>query len=286
MNITEQKKNNCKILKILDHVKDDKPENIQGYDYLQSSNIYQLFLIFANRNSGKTTMIANLLKSILNNNCETCYIFSATMWQDPIYKVITKTLEKKGINVIMRDSFMIDKKISYIDEFVRERDEEKERLENPEPEPEPIKKTAFIKFSDETDTDKPEKTKKIKKDKKRCCRFMFLFDDMTNLTRSNVVDRFIKRLKHYESSAIISSQYPLDVLNSTFTNANKLILYAGYSDQILKKIYIRVATNYTFEQFKEIYLYCVSTKYNFLLYNFITQDFYKNFDTLLKIECE
>lgn len=119
-------------------------------------------------------------------------------------------------------------------------------------------------------------------------RTLWVFDDMVgsglfNQKRNNAFKRLTVRRRHFYSSLIGVTQAYKEIPKTTRTNANVLILFKIDSDEELKTIYQEYPMGLKFKEWLQVYHYCTSEPYNFIMFNLQTTNpnyrIVKNFDT-------
>ena len=159
-------------------IEEDKTKNkkIIGYDMFKQP--YANILLSASKNSGKTTLIINILEKLIlkrkNEYSTDIYLFSTTAHNDPLYTTLKKQCEQYNIQLNLYDDDNY-KQIFEDDDIIN-------------------KLSTRAREYEETNKDKIIYPLSI-----------FVFDDI-NIS-SHFLYEVMKKNRHYKISIIISTQY-------------------------------------------------------------------------------
>lgn len=244
-----QKINNIKIQVLKNKQKDKK--------FMHKDIFNEQFLclfISSKKNSGKTNLIYNILINMIIPKKTKIFLFSKTIENDQTTIDMIKKIEKYN-------------EIEFYDDL---------QYENKSGE---YYKNILEKLIDDIKLDIKENKEKIKKLNFVYPRYVFIFDDFSELLKDKSLEGIIKRHRHYLTSFIISSQSYTDLTPNVRNQVNFLILFKEISNNRLKMIYDEKIKNLEYDIFIETYLNATEEKYNFLLINCDdNKDIRKNFD--------
>lgn len=113
-----------------------------------------------------------------------------------------------------------------------------------------------------------------------------ILDDIADEARSKTVNILTKVGRH-KCVVFISCQSITDINPSARKNAHVYMLFNRLNDQILEEVYNSARPAITFEKFQETYHHAMGdSKFHFLYYDKLKDEFRKNFNTLLKVSEE
>lgn len=243
-----EKLNNIEIAPVETVVKGNKKrsrESVVGFDYFEEPfcNIF----ILAKKNSGKTTLIFNMIQNLLKKGYDqTVYFFVATISKDIIYEKITDMLKYNLIEYHCYDSVVNDDKINVLDAV----------LDN-------------IKEVDKDNYDYPEN--------------IFIFDDISFDLKNKSVSKLLKSNRHYKSKVIISSQYVTDITPSVRLQLDYCLVFKNLSKANLKNLYASLDIWIEYDLFKKYYDYATSvSNHSFLYIDLVKHEFRVNFSLKIK----
>lgn len=243
-----EKVNDIEIAPVETVVKGNKKrskESVVGFDYFQEPfcNIF----ILAKKNSGKTTLIFNMMQHLLKKGYEqSVYFFVGTINKDIIYEKITEMLKYNLIEYHCYDAVVNDDKVNVLDAV----------LDN-------------IKEVDKDNYDYPEN--------------IFIFDDISFDLKNRSVSKLLKSNRHYKSKVIISSQYVTDITPSTRLQLDYCLVFRNLSKANLRNLHQSLDIWIEYDEFKEYYDYA-TTKYDhsFLYIDLVKQEFRVNFNLMIR----
>lgn len=239
--------------------------------------LYSNIFICSKKNSGKTTVIANILKECVDQDTKV-NIFCSTVYKDRSYKEIIKILEKKGCDVMVNVSSIGDNKgechiQDIIDEPVINSDDEETEEESDE--------ETYIKIKpDKEEEPKLTKRKKLKIAQKR----IIILDDVADELKRPVINQLLKINRHLKCKVILSSQYVHDLAPQALRQIDQWLIFKGMKKEKLEKILKDSDMPYEYNDFERLYKHCVSKKYNFMYLDTSSGIIRKNFNEELFIE--
>lgn len=220
-------------------------DSVIGYDYFQEPfcNIF----ILAKKNSGKTTLIFNMIQHLLKKGYDqVVYFFVATINKDIIYEKITDMLKYNLIEYHCYDAVVNEDRVNVLDAV----------LEN-------------IKEIDKDNYDYPEN--------------IFIFDDISCDLRNKSVSKLLKSNRHYKSKVIISSQYVTDITPSVRLQLDYCLVFKNLSLANLRNIYASLDIWIDFDKFKSYYDYATKqSNHSFLYIDLVNHEFRVNFNFKIK----
>lgn len=225
------------------------PKKIIGYDYFNEPfcNIF----IVARKNSGKTTLIYNILRHVMDPKYKSkqhVHFFVGTIKHDKLYDSIKELLDYHEIDYDENDS-----------------------LYDPESGENLIEK--MMKEINDVDKDNYEYAQHI-----------FIFDDLSlELKKSLVIPVLMKENRHLKSKIIISSQYITDIVPAARSQVDYCLAFYGLSNSNLLNLYDSLNIWLPdYEVFKKLYIAVTKPLYNFLYIDNIKKEFRANFNISIK----
>lgn len=265
--------NDAKIQKI--KIPQVEEKKILGADLFPQ--LYANILILAKKNSGKTTVVYNILKACADKDTH-IIVFSATHSKDATWIAIKEYLEKKGITNTFHDD-VVEDGVSLIGVYL---DQLKKPVE--EEESEGPKETIYDARYDDTEEVITIKQKKKREKKYVSPEYIFVFDDMSMSLRNPFCSILAKQHRHYKSKVITSTQYIHDCSPDFIKQQDHILLFPGIDEEKLMILYKHIVLPIDFEMLQKMYLFITAEKYNFLNININKSVFRKNFN--LQIEYE
>lgn len=235
---------------------------------------YNVTFLCARRKSGKTSVIAEILKKTSDKKT-TFWFFVPTSRVDESWKTIIKTLEERGSNVNVFDSIM-EGKTNLLDEIVADLSVGEEIVTKDKPEPQVIKMLF--------DEPESEKKKSVYKPKKLAPEHIFVFDDISNELRNSAITSLLKKSRHLKASVYISSQYVMDLQPQALKQLSYFLCFRSMTRDKLEHIHKMLDLSVDMEKFFDIYDYATKENFNFLYVDMKNQSFRKNFSKELNFE--
>lgn len=258
------------------------PKTIKGFDIV-GDNLYPNIFSIAMKGSGKTTVLFNSMKKMIDKRTKV-YFFVSTFYNDPSFEVIRDWLENKEIEYEAYTEIgkEFDTFVSKVMEEAKAEQLQK-KLADVEKEPEnlwAIPDDALIK--DVLDTEDEYKVR-VNKPKKVTPKYMVVFDDMSSDLRMKKVSVLIKQNRHYKCCTWISSQNALDLKNDARNNINIYLLFPNIPKEKLIQFYESATLHVPYEIFEYLYHYATEKPHNFLYVNRDSREFRHNFNTRIEL---
>jgi hypothetical protein len=271
--IKTRKINDFKISKIKLPTLSEK--KIRGGDLLP---IYSNTFICAKKNSGKTTVIFNILKKCVDKDT-IVDLFVSTIEKDRSWLQIVDYLKNKGVTVNQSMSTVgpngddlirkiIDQPVVFSDE--EDSDSEEETT------------TSYISLHNTTAPDEPRKRRKTKMAQKR----IIILDDIGNELKKPTIDQLLKVNRHLHSKVILSSQYLNDLSPQARRQIDVWLLFTGCKKEKLSTVMRDCDTHLDYDVFEQVYKYATAKKYNFLYIDCHNSKFRKNFNEQLEVDVD
>ncbi len=238
------------------------------------SEPYNVSYLCARRKSGKTSVLAEILKKTSDKKT-TFWLFVPTSRVDESWKTIIEILENRGNTVNVFDSIM-EGKTNLLDEIVADLSVGDEPPKKEEPQKAPIK----IMF----DIPESEKKKYEYKPKKLAPLHIFVFDDISQELKNVGLLALLKKSRHLKSAVYISSQYVNDLPPQALKQLSYFLCFRSMTYDKLEHIHRMLDLAIDMEKFYNIYDYATKDLYNFLYVDMKNQTFRKNFSKELEFE--
>jgi len=239
------------------------------------SDPYNVTYLCARRKSGKTSVLAEVLKKTSDKKT-TFWLFVPTSRVDESWKTIIKLLEDRGNTVNVFDSIM-EGKTNLLDEIVTDLstgDEETTKKN------EPVKAPVKIMF----DIHESEKKKYEYKPKKLAPLQIFVFDDISQELKNVALLSLLKKSRHLKAAVYVSSQYIMDLPPQALKQLSYFLCFRSMTRDKLEHIHRMLDLAIDMERFFDIYDYATKENYNFLYVDMKNQTFRKNFSKELNFD--
>jgi hypothetical protein len=238
------------------------------------SDPYNVSYLCARRKSGKTSVLAEILKKTSDKKT-TFWLFVPTSRVDESWKTIIQILEDRGNTVNVFDSIM-EGKTNLLDEIVADLSVGDE----PTKKEEPVKAPVKIMF----DIPESEKKKYEYKPKKLAPLHIFVFDDISQELKNVGLLALLKKSRHLKSAVYISSQYVNDLPPQALKQLSYFLCFRSMTHDKLEHIHKMLDLAIDIEKFNDIYDFATKEPYNFLYVDMKNQTFRKNFSKELNFE--
>jgi hypothetical protein len=266
--------NNYKISKI--HLPSIDEKVIKGGDLLP---LYSNTFICAKKNSGKTTVIFNLIRKCIDRDT-VVHMFVSTIEKDRSWLQIVAYLKKKGIqyhahmsivdnngNDLIRN--IIDQPINFSDDDDGDDDDGHVKQ----------KSYSFIRINEQ----KQDNTTMRRKKRKLAQKQIIILDDIGNELKKPSIDQLLKINRHLRSKVILSSQYLNDLSPQARRQIDIWLLFNGCKKEKLLTIMRDCDTHLDYHIFEQMYKFATDEKYNFLYIDCHNSKFRRNFNQEIDI---
>lgn len=272
-----------------DAVKIDKP--VKGSDWFPEP--YANIFLLAKKQSGKTTLIENILERTAGKRTQFIFVVS-TIHKDPTWKRIVETWEEKGHDVYAYDD-LYDGKENVIQDFIDTQKEEGElELEQEEnakkmsgsgvstrpPPPIKFKITPTIPMVVQNMQDGGKSTPKPRKERSLYPEWCIVLDDLGKGMRDQAVEQLLKTNRHFKSKVILSSQDLHDLTPASIRNLDYVLAFGRVPAEKMEKLRENLLLDIEPSQFAALYEDATRDKFNFLYISRSggTDRFRKNFN--------
>lgn len=263
--------NDVKISKIKLPVRDEK--KVRGGDLLP---LFSNTFICAKKNSGKTTVIFNILKKCVDKNT-IVDLFVSTIEKDRSWIQILEFLKKKGIQVNAHMSSTSEDGRDLIKEII---DQPVEFSDDESDGEEENNGLMYISVNEP----KEEKAPVVRRRKNKITqKRIVILDDIGNELKKPSIDQLLKVNRHLHSKVILSSQYLNDLSPQARRQIDVWLLFNGCKREKLQTVMRDCDTHLEYPVFEQIYKYATSEKYNFLYIDCHHSKFRRNFNQEIRI---
>ena len=269
-NFKTKQLNSFKISKIKLPAREEK--KIRGGELLP---IYSNTFICAKKNSGKTTVIFNILKKCVDKDT-IVDLFVSTIEKDRSWMQILQYLKNKGCTVNSSMSTIGEKGEDLIRNII---DQPVHFSDDEDSEDESSMKCSYISLDSPEEEEKPKKRKKRKLAQKR----IVILDDIGNELKKPSVDQLLKVNRHLHSKVILSSQYLNDLSPQARRQIDVWLLFNGCKKEKLMTVMRDCDTHLEYNDFENVYKYATNQKYNFLYIDCHNSKFRKNFNEQIDV---
>lgn len=279
MSIIEKKINDVKVIPIkLPEI----TQKVKGGNLFE--NVYGNIFISAKKKSGKTNLIANILKRCTSKDT-IIYTFVSSINVDAVWLHIKDYFDKKGIEFhgfqSIKDNEGKDILADIISVMEDKNDEEETKTIF-----EPVYKSAMFDKGTITESVEMERKEVIQpKPKYIAPEAIFVFDDISaELRNSKSLTKLLKQNRHYKSKVIVSSQYVFDLKPEQRQQSDYMICFGGIKEEKMKTIFKDLSLHIDEDELYNIYSTVTSQPYNFLYIDVRNSRFRKNFNIELSIK--
>lgn len=208
---------------------------IKGIDLFPENGLYGNLFLAAKTNSGKTTVVAHMLKHTIDKRT-TVYLFCSTYDLDPIWKEIIDNLEQRKIHVVPFHGVWDDTgRVNILEQVIKEI----AKVET-EDKPEPKERRHFLQGSGAIPIVQVVERKTEKKPKNRVPKNLIILDDLNiQELRDPVLCNVLKKCRHYKTRCIVSSQHLLHLTPQSFGQLSTLLLWGGFSEHYITELWSR-----------------------------------------------
>jgi hypothetical protein len=256
------------------------PDEILGYDIFPTEfcNIF----ICASQGSGKTNTVNKICEKCINKDTKV-FVFASTHNIDDNWKYIKQQLEKRNIAAVYYSSIEengidnLEQLMLFMENEAMVEEQQKQQKEE--------NINDYIQVV-KVDYDIKSFKVKVKPKKKKAPKYMIIFDDMSSSLKKRNVPALLKKLRHFKSKVIVSTQYLNDLGLDSRSQVNYWLLFKGQSTDKLENIYETIGTNMSFEDFYLLYKKITDQPYTFMYINKVKGEFRKNFNELIEISAQ
>ncbi len=294
--IKQTKLNNVKVVPI--NIPSMSIDNVKGGKFFET--LYCNVGIIAKKNSGKSSIIANIIDNCSGKNTN-IFIFSSTVNKDPTYKEIIKRLDKKKINHHEWTSIKDEEGNhlqAIIDEIKQKEDDENELelqppivIEKPRcwfgglSESERIKREQLKKEKEEELAKKREDAKLKKSKRKIAPEYIFVMDDLgAEGLRNKTVATLLKINRHLKSKVIIACHSLTDMVPSARKQLDYAMISRSFNEEKLETLYKDLDISIDYDKFYKLYKFATEKPYSFLYIDTRREKFREGFSNELTIE--
>jgi hypothetical protein len=311
--ITLQKINDVKVKPI--KIKNPLNKPAKGEDMFP--NPFGNIIIVARKNSGKSNLIANIIKNCAEPGETSVICMSTTVNKDPIWHSMKIWCKQRNIPFEgVTELTTLDgnhKKTNFLTEFMKtvlkggeEHDPDDEDSEDGEQYGDG--RSEDESGSEESDADldedeqydirdfgmptvKPRSGIKFPKDKTSLKKekpyvfpeYITIFDDIGEEISSRPVQAFVKKNRHLHAMNILSVQSIKDLLPAMHRQGDFYILFSGLQEDALEKVKKDADLGIPLEVLWDIYKKCTAVKYSFLYIDVRNEQYRCNFDKKFNI---
>lgn len=244
---------------------------------------YANVVMVATKNSGKTTLLYNILKEEARKGL-TVILFASTINHDPTFTAIIDMLRKKGCIVKTFDHFINKEGVNLVEAWTSIKDEEAEAAAQPDTS-QPSKEPEWQMIPTAAKP-KKEKEKKEKKLKFRGPETIMVFDDLSSSLRDKALTYLLTRNRHYKTKIFISCHSVINLDPKTLEVIDVAILFPGQSYDRVQELANKLGLHFTEDKkgkshLHVLYDYATSEKYNFLYVDRNKLEYRHNMNKLL-----
>ena len=250
--VSTKKINNVKVCTIPREGEEDK-RPIKGYEIC--CHLYGNIYLVAKKNSGKTTLIWNII-----NRCagrDTVIIaFVSTIDNDPNWIMIRKKCEDKGLPFIAHNSLIDSEGNDQLDALIKGW---QNGAEEDEPETKSVSTLRCMPLH-ETKTE----TKTKRKTPYRAPEYIIILDDLADELKKKSVATLFKKNRHFKCKVIISSQWLNDIKPESLGQMSVVCMLQGFSVEKLEEFHSKMRLSIPVDEFVTLYKDATADKFGFL----------------------
>ena len=206
------------------------------------NNCFSNVALIAQKNSGKTSAVFEMIKQCANENTKGVIFFVSTLYNDDSYTNIITYLEKKKIPVVEYTSIFSesdghDQLLEIVtdlknDAMKRKADEKKKRLADMKGGCDCDGKPKYIFDHMEGLGEKPKKESKY-----IVPEYIFVIDDLSEEVKSKSLTVLLKKNRHFKCMTIISTQSNIDLSQSQKKQLNVWLIWKAEDKSKMKTVY-------------------------------------------------
>lgn len=268
--IHTRKLNDFKISKIKLPTQIEK--KIRGSELLP---IYSNTFICAKKNSGKTTVIFNILKKCVDKDT-IVDLFVSTIEKDRSWIQIVEYLTRKGVTVNSHMSTIATDGSDLIRDII----DQPVHLDNDDDDSSDDGMSYISVHKKRDPVEIKQRPKKTKLAQKR----IVILDDIGNELKKPSIDQLLKVNRHLHTKVILSSQYLNDLSPQARRQIDVWLLFGGCKKEKLSTIMRDCDTHLSYSTFENVYKYATNDKYNFLYIDCHNSKLRRNFNQEIQID--
>lgn len=262
-----RKVNNVKVRQIPRLGEEDK-RPIKGCELC--AQLYANIFLIAKKESGKTTVIYNILDRCAGRDTMV-FAFVSTLNNDANWAAIQQMCEDKGMPFFGFTSIMDEDGVDQLQALVKTLQDKAEPGNNADVD----EKTATTSKNDSSFSTplpcmpfgtKPVECKQLPKKKTpyRAPEIIIILDDLADELKKKSVATLLKKNRHFKCKVIISSQWLNDLPPSALGQMSLVCLFRGFSVEKLEELHSKGRLSIPLEMFVALYKDAVATDYGFL----------------------
>lgn len=236
---------------------------------------YANIFITAKKNTGKSTVIYNILKKCAGHDTN-IIMFASTLNKDKNLIAIKEYSEKHCMSFSGYTS-IIENGQNHLEELILSLQIPIEESDSESEDEMPFIRNGFGKLQHKQRR-KPRPPKYIVPE------YILIFDDMSSELKAKTLETLLKNMRHFNMKVIISSQYLLDIPPASRRQLDYWLVFAGMSEEKLEMIHRDADIGIDFDKFDELYHYATKERRSFLYIDQVNQTFRKNFNIDLTIK--
>ncbi|MHB1097791.1 MAG: hypothetical protein ACYC3F_16655 [Gemmatimonadaceae bacterium] len=223
---------------------------------------YSITFFAAKTNSGKTTAIVNLIPKIIGPETK-CFLFVSTAGWDPAYAYLKDWFDEKEIDYEVFEDIVSEEedeetgrkyKVNNLADILKDMSKAGRPAPNPDEEPQPGKK---------------------------CPRYLFLLDDMSDQLKNTAVKKLFKQGRQYEAITLCSSQDVIDI-GRLVNQLRYICIWGGQPAERLEYIHKHMGVRIPFSVFMQLYEQITAEPYQFMFMS-RTGEVRRNFDEQINV---
>lgn len=201
------------------------PPVVPPWDHLFKTDegFFKLF-ICATTGSGKTTLMWNILRAILNRKLKVL-VYAQNYNSDKVWKPIIELFEKKNINYVLEETFK------------------------------GAPNSSFNLLKDFQNN--------VRASAREDDRYLIISDDQGKWNRDDELEMVLKSNRHLHTTVIVSSQSVTDMSPNGWNLLNFCILFEGQPQKKLEKLHEQMGLKLEFPYFMRLYRHATAEKHSF-----------------------
>jgi len=286
----EEKLNNYRIKTIPKPEEDDDTRPMKGIELTGNSQPHHNMFLCAMKNSGKTTIIWNMLQACADKHT-TIVAFVGTLHSDNNWLGIQRWCLEKNINFIGYNEFDEEVDVGELnDSTLRLRGKPKKPekalewwikcLESESKDRQAAKESGDIPRDPRIRLMEDEEEEEEDNRPYQTPKYIFIADDLGDLKNKHWV-KLIKRHRHYQAWTISSSQYFNDLAKAARKNVDLILVFGKINKEKMEQIYEDANVLIPFEQFYTLYRQVTDPQYQFLWINTTNGELRNGFNSRL-----